>query len=109
VVYRYGSNNKEHDTSSLNDYLVKGTEQLPNWSQGIYGDNGFYYSVSKGIEFYSFEDQKIYHINNDMVSSFSYIGDGYIYYKPLEGSVDFCRVKSDGTDWEDMSWMFTVG
>lgn len=50
-------------------------------------------------------------LNSDWTEVFYSWGDGYIYYptsvdKDGRGVRVFCRIRPDGTDWEDVSWMF---
>lgn len=50
-------------------------------------------------------------LNSDWTEVFYSWGDGYIYYptsvdKDGRGVRTFCRIKPDGSAWEDVSWMF---
>lgn len=50
-------------------------------------------------------------LNGDRTEVFYSWGDGYIYYptsvdRDGRGVRVFCRIRPDGTDWEDVSWMF---
>lgn len=65
----------------------------------------------RGIYCTDIESHDTITLNSDLTEVFYSWGDGYIYYpasinKGGRGVRAFCRIRPDGTGWEDVSWMF---
>lgn len=98
--------NEFHSIWSINS---RGRLQIGN---SIFVDGGYLDGYSKYIH-------KLYRtdlngnnqveINSDGARVMISINDGYLYYEPQHGSSSWCRVREDGTGWEDLSWMLTGG
>lgn len=93
-------------------YLLAGSSDIAYYNGIIDVDDGYAYNSNsgEGLMYYSFVDQAVYKINNDNGEHLFWSEDeGLLYYQTsINGKSYLCRVKLDGSQWEDVSWMLSV-
>ena len=98
-----------YDTSPFSDFVLPGTEKFDDTQYGCSVDGGFCFA-SSGLYYYSEKDGTLLKLNDDEATNLLWPGDGYLYYvcTVKQGGGYFkgvYRIRTDGTGWEDVSWM----
>ena len=92
----------------LKDYSLENTYKVQTFNCLGEVEDGLAFSTNDGQFYYSFIDREIHKINDDASSSMGWIEDDEkLYYEMTKNNKNgIYRVNLDGTEWEDISWMY---